>query len=64
MQQKNWVLPGYLRKCKCEKGCKTNSCSLKCASVVCTYSSSCNINDDCENTNHYKLYEIDEEEND
>ena len=32
------------------------------ANVQISYS--CNINDDCENTNHYKLYESDEEEND
>ena len=52
-------------RCKCKtKGCKTNSCSCKCANLVCTGSCSCNINDDCENTNHYKLYESDQEEND
>ena len=49
---------------KCKKGCKTNSSSCKRANLVCTDSCSCNINDDCENTNHYKLYESGEEEND
>ena len=53
-----------LTRCKCKKGCITNSCSCKCASLVCTVLCSCNIKDDCENTNHYKLYESDEEEND
>ena len=41
-----------LTRDKCKKG-----------NLVCTDSCSCNINDDCENTNHYKLYESDEEEN-
>ena len=49
---------------KCKKGSKTNSSSCKCANIMCTDSYSCNINDGCENTNHYKLYESDEEEND
>ena len=49
---------------KCKKGSKTNSSSCKRANLMCTDSYSCNINDDCENTNHYKLYESDEEEND
>ena len=52
-----------LTRGKCKKGCKTNSCSCK-QTLVCTDSCSCNINDNCVNTNHYKLHEIDEEEND
>ena len=47
---------------KCKKGSKINSSSCKRANLMCTDSYSCNINDDCENTNHYKLYENDEEE--
>ena len=49
---------------KCKKGSKTNSSSCKRADLMCTDFYSCNINDDCENTSHYKLYENDEEEND
>ena len=49
---------------KCKKSSKTNSSSGKRANLMCTDLYSCNINDDCENTNHYKLYKIDEEEND
>ena len=49
---------------KCRKGCKTNSSSCKRVNLVCTDLCSCNINDDYENTNHDKLYESDEEEND
>ena len=46
-----------LTRFKCKKGSKTNSSSCKRANLVCTDSCSCNINDDCKNTNHYKLYE-------
>ena len=49
---------------KCRKGCKTNSYSYRRADLVCPDSCSFNINDDCKNTNHYKLYKCDEEEND
>ena len=49
---------------KCKKGSKTNSSSCKRTNLMCTDLYSCNINDDCENTNHDKLYESDEEEND
>ena len=48
---------------KCRKGCKTNSYSYRRADLVCPDSCSFN-NDDCKNTNHYKLYKCDEEEND
>ena len=49
---------------KCKKGSKKNSSFCKRANLVCADLYSCNINDDCENTNHCKLYESDEEEND
>ena len=49
---------------KCKKGCKTNSSFCKRANLVCKDLCSCNINGNCESTNHYKLYESDEEEND
>ena len=51
-----------LTRCKCTKGCKTKSCSCKRANLVCTDSCSCNINDDCENTNYYRACESDEED--
>ena len=51
-----------LTRCKCKKGCKTNSCSCKRANLVCTDSCSCNNNDDCENTNYYRSYDSEEEE--
>ena len=53
-----------LTRYRCKKGCKKNSSSCKRANLVCIDSCSCNINDDCGNTNHYKSYESDEEEND
>ena len=53
-----------LTRYKCKKGWKTNSSSCKRANLVCADSYSCNINDDCKNTKHYKLYESDKEEND
>ena len=37
-----------------KKGCKTNPSSWKRAYLIFTYSCSCNINDDCKNTNYYK----------
>ena len=48
---------------KCKKVCKTNSSSWKRANLMCTDSCSCNISDSYKNTNHDKLYESDEEEN-
>ena len=47
-----------------QKGCKTNLSSCKNENFVCTDSCYCNISDDCENTNYYKLYESEEEGND
>ena len=52
-----------LKRNKCKKGCKTNSCSCKRANLVFTGLCSYNINDACENTNHYKLHEGGQEEN-
>ena len=53
-----------LTRYKCKKGCKTNSSFWKRANLVCRYSCLCNINENCENKNHYKLCEGDEEDND
>ena len=53
-----------LTRYKWKKGCKKSSSSCKHANLVYTDLCSCNINDDCENTNYYKLCESDEEEND
>ena len=53
-----------LTRYKCKNGCKTNSYSWKRLVLVCTDSWSCNINDDCEKTNNYKLYGSNEKEND
>ena len=41
-----------LTRYECKKGCKTNSSSCKRANVVFIDPCSCNINGDCENTNH------------
>ena len=53
-----------LTRYKWKKGCKKSSSSCKRANLVYADLCSCNINDDCENTNYYKLCESDEEEND
>ena len=52
-----------LARCKCKKGCKTNSCSCKLTNLVCKDLCSCNIDDNCENISHYTLYEKNQEEN-
>ena len=52
-----------LTRYKYKKGCKTNSSSCKRVNLVFTNSCSGNDKDDCENTNHYRLYESDVEEN-
>ena len=38
-----------LTRCNCKKGCKSNACSCRSETLLCTDSCSCDDNGECEN---------------
>ena len=46
-----------LVRCKCKKGCKTNTFGCKKAGLTCTDACICNKAQECENPNDYYCYD-------
>ena len=42
-----------LVSCRCQKGCKNNTCAFRKSKVACSNGCNCDMNDSCENTEHF-----------
>ena len=42
-----------LVSCRCQKGSKTNACACRKSKLACSNACSCDVNDSCENTEHF-----------
>ena len=51
-----------LTRCKCNKGCRTNSCSCRRAKLTCAEVFHCNYDDECENLQQFETNPSSDEE--
>lgn len=50
--------------CKCKKGCRTNACSCRKSSIICTDACACDDFEECENTEMYDHENDDDDDSD